>query len=261
MSRARLNKKDHNTPLPFISLEEAAAMKKGVRLHVVRGQYAIVAVWIQELLNLRGVDVLYVNHDSGKYEEIFRLTSQTSLPVLWVDDERPYSAFLEQVFRINRLGSGPSLIPTSSADRVLMFGLMNEIQGEDGLTWNARNFKFPGTAFGTKYGWSEEAVIRAPSRMIEIMGILHAQLEAQKAAGSRFFIGNSLTALDVHWAVSSNSIVPGGVNIMQQTERAVGLMAMFANAQTPELDAAFTPLLREHREFIYNEFLGPTQLE
>ena len=49
-----------------------------------------------------------------------------------------------------------------------------------------------------------------PGRIVDVLGALHAQLESQQKAGSRFFIGSSLTALDLHWAAFSHMVAPGG---------------------------------------------------
>ena len=54
--------------------------------------------------------------------------------VAW-NDERPRSTWIEQLYLAERLQPEPALIPANADDRVLMFGLINEICGENGLVY------------------------------------------------------------------------------------------------------------------------------
>ena len=51
-----------------------------------------------------------------------------------------------------------------------------------------------------KYGYDKAAAEAAPARIAEILRALTARLEAQRKRGSRFFIGDTLSALDIYWA-------------------------------------------------------------
>lgn len=187
---------------------EALLTDSGVRLTAIPGIFAVVVEFIRYMLHARGVSYTLGSTDRDDTTRLYEETKQESIPTLFVDDERPLSSWLETTYRVASLGSGPELIPTSSADRATMFGLMNEIQGEGGLLFNKRFALVPpeGNEFGLKYGWSPEAVATADARIVDILGVLNAQLESQKAAGSQFFIGNSLTVLDLHWAAFSNMV-------------------------------------------------------
>ncbi len=69
----------------------------------------------------------------------------------------------------------PRLIPTEPAQRVLMFGLANEICGEGGFSWRRRMMMLEATLaggagqgipalLGRKYGYSAAAARGAPTR-------------------------------------------------------------------------------------------------
>ena len=106
-----------------------------------------------------------------------------------------------------------------------MFGYSNEICGENGLGWSRRMMMFARSArkaeaagkggglmdpMAEKYGYQAEVAQAAPGRVAEIIGALAKRLEDQRASGSRFFIGNQLSALDIYWATFSGMCAPLG---------------------------------------------------
>eukprot|EP01047_Picozoa_sp_COSAG01_P050251 COSAG01_NODE_5061_length_4518_cov_17.546277_2_plen_129_part_00 len=118
-----------------------------------------------------------------------------------------------------------------------------------------------GNDFGRKYGWTKEAAARAESRIVEVLGALHAQLATanQQASGSRFFVGGALSALDIHWAAYSHMVAPGGADILPHCVPHTMPLNVFAATNTPRIEAAVTPLLIAHRDFIYATYLGSGQ--
>ena len=99
------------------------------------------------------------------------------------------------------------------------------------------------------YGYSPEAAQAAPQRIQQIFDTLEAQLVAQKRAGSRYFIGTQLSALDLVWASFSNTVrpLPEEVNPMDRGMRKV-YQGMGDYSKPPEI-------LFEQRDFIYGEHL------
>ena len=266
------------SPELFVDFEELLAAD-GVRLTGIPGIFAVVVEYVRYLLHVRGVDYTMAAPDRTDTARLYEATRQESVPTLFVDGERPYNTWLEQTYKAAALGDGPSLIPASSAERVVMFGLMNEIQGEGGLLFNKRFAMIPpegacagssttpflshptpvalaGNAFGEKYGWSPEAAAGAEDRIVEILGALDAQLVKQQQSGSRFFIGAALTALDVHWAAFSNMVAPGDASLLPHNNPHSMPLNVFSATNTPRIEAAITPLLLSHREFIYETYLG-----
>jgi glutathione S-transferase len=191
-------------------------------------------------------------------------TAQTAAPVAIWNDERPRSLWNDQLFLLERLAPQPALIPAAIEDRALMFGYSNEICGETGLAWSRRLMMVAameasssegGRKFarylGDKYGFDAQAAKLAPARVAGIVGWLSARLLRQRGAGSRFFVGDALSALDIYWATFATLIQPLPQELCPM---APGLR----RAQTvtdPQILRALDPILLEHRDFIYHKYL------
>ena len=202
----------------------------------------------------------------GTDRELVEWTAQNSAPVAIWNDERPRSTWIEQLFLAERLGPTPSLIPANSGDRIEMFGYANEICGERGFGWSKRLTMIGSTVsnpqtpeatrnfwlkFGTKYGYSAEDAKAAPARMIEILRLLDARLSSQQSKGSKFFIGNQLSALDIYWATFAALLRPLEPELCPM---ATGFRSFYTETN-PDVVAAITPRLLAHRDFIYREYL------
>jgi len=190
-------------------------------------------------------------------------TAQTSAPVALWNDEPPRSTWIQQLFLAERLVPTPPLIPVNIEDRVLMFGYSTEICGETGFGWSKRlmfihaNPKNSEAArasflhFGKKYGYTPEAGEAAPARVAQILQLLSARLEQQRRQGSKFFIGDQLSALDIYWATFAALIQPLPHELCPMSP---AFRTMYTNTD-PVVRAAVTPLLLEHRDFVYHEYL------
>lgn len=254
--------------LHYASIEEAKSMS-GLRL--ILGAYAVPGPWREACKSLfyvkkvPYVPVTAVGKD-GSDKELREWTAQASAPVAIWNDERPRSTWIEQLFLAERLQPNPPLIPTGIEDRALMFGYCNEICGENGFAWSKRLTMIHGTVtnsktdeatrtfwlrFGKKYGYSPEAVEAAPARMIEILRFLDARLAQQRATGSKFFIGNQLSALDIYWAAFAALVQPLPQELCPM---ATGFRAFYTETN-PQVRAAVSPSLLEHRDFVYREYL------
>jgi len=155
-----------------------------------------------------------------------------------------------------------------------MIGFINEICGETGLAWSGRlrylhqqlRATVPGAhhpksdaqdrAFaqqlGEKYGYDPKAAEAAPRKMVEVLHGLGARLEQQCARSSRFFIGDVLTALDIYWAAFCNTFSPPPLdwcpNLPPAQREGMSKLA-------PAISAALSPLMIEHRDYIYRTYL------
>ena len=76
---------------------------------------------------------------------------------------------------------------------------------------------------------------------------LSARLEEQRRRGSRYFIGNQLSALDIYWATFCGIINPLPDDLCPMTP---GFRMTYTNTD-PAIAAAASPILYEHRDFIY----------
>jgi glutathione S-transferase len=102
-----------------------------------------------------------------------------------------------------------------------------------------------------KYGYSTEAAAAAPARVADLLRLFSTQLARQRAAGSRFLIGDRLTVLDVYWATFAAMLEPLPEELcpMPQTIR------FLYRLDDPSVRAALDPALLAHRDFVYREFL------
>ena len=154
-----------------------------------------------------------------------------------------------------------------------MHGLCCEIQTEDGLLWNIRiRLMDTGTSsFGDKdaaeYGLSPQAAEsqRTESRIIEILGVLHEQLSRNKeATGSAYFVGSSLTVLDLMWACYSLMLTGGTASdeLLEKTKAwPVPNLAVGKGICTESMRQAVTPLLVQNRDHVFQTHLSlPLQL-
>ncbi len=254
--------------LKYASIEEAKTMS-GLRL--ILGAYTIPGPWREACKSIFWVKkvpytpVTAAGKD-GSDRELREWTAQQSAPVAIWNDERPRSTWIEQLYLAERLQPNPPLIPSGIEDRTLMFGYINEICGENGFAWSKRltmmdsmltNSKIDDpmhvrwTEMGKKYGYSPEAAQKAAARMAEVLRFLTSRLEAQHAKGSKFFIGNQLTALDIYWAAFAAIVQPLPPD---KCPMATGFRAFYTNTD-PTVAAALSPLLLEHRDFIYETYL------
>lgn len=204
-----------------------------------------------------------VHQKMGEVDEALRSwTGQTSAPVAIYEDERPRSGWAEILMLAERLEPQPRLIPADPRERAFMLGLCFEICGEDGLGWSRRLMLLPADAnpardsMPWKYGadGGPESQAAARDRVAEILELLSAQLRSQREADSRYFVGDSLTALDIYWATFSNLIEPLPPELCPMPDWLRPIYAM-SGPDAPEVDRA----LIAHRDFVFEEYLGLPQ--
>src|SRR5262249_52361337 len=150
------------------------------------------------------------------------------------------------------------------ADRALVFGLAHEICGEAGLGWSRRlqlihaglhkSDGFPERVskyLSKKYGYSPEAGAVAGPRVAELLSMLSARLKTQRQAGSRYYVGNALTVTDVYSATFAAMFDPLPP---EQCKMDADIRAAF-NTRDAHTNAALDPILFEHRDMMYREYL------
>jgi len=248
----------------FIGLEEAAAMKTGTRVTFVPGMPAVFSEALKNICFVKGVPLIRVVHPhmgidkaTGKdrQEKLYELTSQTGLPTMFHNEERPRNVWIEQLALAERIGApgSPSLIPDDFELRSEALGLCAVVMGEDGMVWNMRILI--DTPLGRKYGYSEEACSNAPDKVAAVVSLIDRRLEAQEECGSQYLVGKTLTAADVYWATVSISILPPPPEIMpvtQQNKRALEYFAM--NSKIPAISKALSPRIENHQRYILTTY-------
>jgi glutathione S-transferase len=235
----------------------------GLRIVTSPGSIAPWSEAVKQIFTLKKIPyVLVAQKIPGPDLELKEWTAQTSAPVAIWTDERPRSTWLEQLYLAERLVPDPPLIPTAVEDRVQMIGLINEICGETGLAWSGRlrflhqqlratepsgqpitnaaqQIRALAKQLGEKYGYSPETAAAATGKVVEVLRGLSARLEQQRAVGSQFFIGDSLTALDIYWAAFCNTFSPPPPEWCPKTPRHAPLPT---HAKTGRVDSVFREL-------------------
>jgi glutathione S-transferase len=134
-----------------------------------------------------------------------------------------------------------------------MFGLCAVILAEDGLVWNMRILS--DGPLGRKYGYSETASKEAPRKMGDIVRLIDDRLAAQEAKGSKYLVGDALSAVDIYWATISMLVIPAPPEIMSRTKQNEGMLAMFeAVSMVPEVSQAVSARLQAHRDYILHTY-------
>ena len=249
----------------YIDIEQAKLLS-GLRLVLPPGRPNPWGEALKGFCHVKKIPYARVRKAQGHDAALQTWTSQGSAPVAVWNDERPRSTWIEQLYLVERLTPEPALIPTNIEDRAVMFGYSNELCGENGFGWSRRlmlldltltNPQSDDTArtfasyMGGKYGYDRAAADAAPTRVAGILRLLDRRLAQQRAAGSRFFLGERLSALDIYWATFATLIQPLPPDLCPIPEP---VRASFTNTN-PVVAAAVTPELLAHRDFVYHEYL------
>jgi glutathione S-transferase len=249
--------------IEFISVEEAIGAP-GLRMVVVGN---IPSPWSEAakgILHVKGIPwkAVRLSYDSAAFKD---WAGQRSGPIAVYGNEAPRAGWAEILLLAERLAPQPALLPADPADRALAFGLAHEICGEQGLAWSRRlqlveaglkgagGFQSKVAAYiGKKYGYTPEAGASATRRVIELLGMLASRLKAQRAAGSDYYVGASLTAVDIYGATALALLrpLPQDVCAMDPATRAA------FELREPATDAALDDVLLAHREMMYERHLG-----
>jgi glutathione S-transferase len=248
--------------LQYVSVDEAIK-RSGVRMVVVGGVPSPWGEAAKGILHVKNIDWVAVRlvYDSAPLNE---WAGQRSGPILMYNDERPRSGWAEILLLSERLAPNPSLLPKDAADRALVFGLAHEICGEQGLAWSRRlqlihaglnnegGFAERVAKYlGRKYGYSPQAGANAGSRVADVLRMLTSRLQGQRRAGSRYYVGGTLTAVDIYSATCMAMFVPLPADQCQMD----GPTRAALETRDAQVEAALDPILLEHRDRIYAEKL------
>jgi glutathione S-transferase len=248
----------------YVEVERARAMS-GLRLVLTPGVPGPWSEAAKSILHVKKLPYVKVRQElGGENRALLDWTAQASAPVMVWNEEWPRSLWNDQLYLAERLQPDPPLLPADLEDRVLMFGHANEICGANGFGWSKRlliirdGLENPNEAgrqlfsyLANKYGYDKAAAAAAPARIAGILRALTARLEQQRKRGSRFFIGDALTALDIYWATFAvmNDPLPDDLCPLSPAFRRV-----YTNTD-PTIKSATASILLEHRDFIYRNFL------
>jgi len=246
--------------MEYISVTEARGMT-GLRLVLSVGTPGPWGIAARALFDIRGVSFVPVRQDLMQAnEELVAWTGRRNAPVAVFEEEPAVDGWLEIAVLAERLGSGPPLFPDDPVERALAVGFSAEICGHGGFGWSRRLTMASGAPAGAAppsevfrgYGLREGGVPEAGPRVIGILHGLSMQLHKQRQAGSDYLVGERLSLCDVHWACFSQLIAP-----LSPADCAIPdhMRTMFAS-MPPEMQAAVDPILIEHRDRIWQRYIG-----
>ncbi|WP_101756972.1 hypothetical protein [Oceanicoccus sp. KOV_DT_Chl] len=248
--------------MDYISIAEAIPLP-GLRLVLTAGAPNPWGESAKAILQLKNIDFTAVAQEAaGENADLQQWTGQTSAPVAVFNDETARTQSVDIIFLAERINPEPALIPAEPVVRSQMFGLIREIIGEQGFAWNRRLLMLhpmmqhpEGKQFvsrlAEKYGYSAANAEQAAQKCVDILALLSEQLLSQQRQGSRYFLGDSLTALDVYWANFAAMLKPLPP---EQSAMDAGMRHAYETLD-PVIAENYDPILLQHRDFIYQQHL------
>ena len=223
------------------------------------------------IFHAKGIDYARVRQVPGDSNaELVAWTGHANAPQAIHGEEPARIAWTEIVLLAERLAPATPLLPDDPEQRALAFGLGFEICGEQGFGWQRRLMMFHAVlslpqdilpeahparrmvaTLGRRYGYSPEAAAAAPGRAAAILTALSRRLEAQRARGSRYLLGNRLSAIDIYWATFAAIISPLDETLCEMP----AMLRSQYELDDPQVRGAAAPILLEHRDFVYGEHL------
>jgi glutathione S-transferase len=245
--------------MEWVPVSEARKMR-GLRVVLSKGGWAVWSECAKNILHYKGLKYAPVPQLGFEANpELVAWTGVRNQPQVVYDDDPVRTGWLEILNLAERLAPEPALLPKDSEQRALVVGLSHELCGEWGLGWCKRlQVITPGFQAGAgeimkaEYGMTEQTVgAPAERRMAEIVTMLGRRLQAQAKAGSQYFVGDRLTAIDIYWACFSVLLNPLPHELAPMSEQ---IRAAFSNPG-PVVQAALDPILFKHRDHVYHTYL------
>lgn len=241
----------------------------GLRIVLVKGMPSPWGQAAKTIFEIKGLEYVAAPWQPGEpNENIVAWGGEASAPLVAWSKEKPINRWIDILYLAERLAPKPSLIPTDARKRALMFGLSHEICGEMGIGWNRRLQLFapayasatppPGVSLmGSKYRFNEADAKAAGERTASSLRALTTQLKSQYSCGVQYFVGDSLSALDIYWTAFANLLDPLP---KQQCPMPEAWRPAFV-ASDPGVKEALDPLLLEHRSLIFRKhFRDPMEM-
>ena len=253
--------------IQYINFEQAQ-QQPGLRMIVVKGLPSPWGEAAKGIFQFKQLEFSATYHDPMS-REMSAWSGSRSAPVAIYNDEEPQSGWLDILLLAERLAPIPSLLPKDSKERETALALCNDICGEMGLGWSRRldsvhkglNGKslieggYPQPIAGylaKKYGYQEAQGSYYNQHTIKLLKELTEKLKTQQKAGKKYYLGDTLSAVDIYSAtfMACFKPLPETQCPMLQPIRTI-FEALDENTQ-----AALDPILLEHRDFIYSQHLA-----
>ncbi len=236
----------------------------GMRLALTMGAPGPWSESAKGIFHLKGIDYVPVGQVGGApNEDLVAWTGIRNAPVAVYNDEQPVEKWTDILALAERIAPDPRLVPEDPTERALMFNLATEICSERGFAWQRRLMMIHNTAvdgepnegfkiMADDYGYNADEGATAPEKAAQTLRLLATQLHDQKARGSKFFIGDGLSALDVYWACFCALVRP----LPDEQCAMAGFLRQLYEPDNDVVEKAIDPILVEHRDMMYAEYLG-----
>jgi glutathione S-transferase len=240
----------------------------GLRLTLTSGLPAPWSEAAKAIFRIKNIPFIAVAQVAGEAnEELVNWTGHRNAPTAMYNDEPPAVSWLDIINLAERLQPEPSLLPTGLENRLLAYGLTNELAGERGLAWNARALLFSGMVekFGEdarqgnpmfkNYHFRDENPDAIAARILEVMAKLEHQLQSQLAAGKRYLVGDTLSLVDIYFSCFSqffDTLAPDVNPMPDQVRKTWGMVA--ARMETDGY--SMSPQLLALRDHVFEEHIG-----
>ena len=252
--------------MEYRTVAEARSLS-GLRLALTAGGPGPWSEAAKAVFAIKGVRFTAVQQDAGEPNEaLLEWTGHRNAPVAVYEGETPRAGWCEILLLAERMADEPRLLPAAGEERALAIGLCHEICGEAGLGWSrrllmldetlaerVRQGKQPGRMgfMANLYGHTPARASAARRRVVALLEMLAARLRRQAARGHEFFLGDSLSAVDLYWACFAAMFSPLPHERCPMPD---GLRALYT-VRDPAVRAALAPELLAHRDRIYENSL------
>ena len=240
-----------------------AANKPGTRMSVVSYVPSPWGEAAKNILTLKGIDCSLFRLDVQDKSQL-DWTGETSAPVLFHNDEPRRSRWIDVLLFAENMNPEPPLLPADPMQRALAIGLSHELLGEGGLAWQRRQqtvhdglngrpgWPEPAAKYlGAKYGYSPQIGAAASDRIVALLTLFATRLKDQKATGQAYYIGNTMTCVDIYSATTCALFAPLPEEVCQMRPSSREVFET-----TPDkIRAALDPILIAHRDMMYDRHL------
>ncbi len=255
----------------FVSVAQAREVG-GVRLVLTANAPGPWGEAAKGMLHVKGIPHTRVLQEGGgENADLVAWTGVRNAPQIVDESGRSVYAWRELIAWAEAREPEPRLVPDDASERDVMNDLTESLAGEGGFGWCRRLLLFkpimdlanqgdePNPAFAPvlrmagAYQYSDEAAARASKNCAVILNRIAAQLRAQRERGERYLVGDSLSALDIHWATFAALVSPLPDELCPMPDY---LRQSYGHLdETVAAAANAAPELLEHRDFIYREYL------
>jgi glutathione S-transferase len=248
--------------IEYLSVADAIP-RRGLRLVVVGSMPSPWGEAAKGIFHVKGIPFAAVRlvYDD---DALRRWIGELSAPVAMFDDEPPRSGWAEILMLAERLAPRPALLPEEPVARARALLLAEKFCGPRGLGWSRRlqcvDAGLTGKGgftpriaqyLGRKYGHDPARAAEHGPRIRELLGEFSAVLREQRAVGSSYYVGDTLTAVDIYSATFMALFAPLP-EAQCRMDPGLRQALEYTDADTA---AALDPSLLEHRDRMYARHL------